>query len=83
MRMVTKIMMTRIIFDDLLPRTSDLYKVIRTILNLNAEKVKLNPMDSRCVIRALKFEMNNKMVDDNYLKRLDELYNDHLIRSKL
>jgi len=54
MRNTAKLMMVRTIFDPSVPPTTDLYKTVNQILNLNGEIVRLHPSDGKRVLRALR-----------------------------
>jgi len=60
MRTTTKLMMDRTIFDSTVPPTTDLYKTVNQIINLDAEKVVLHPSDGRRVLRALRYFTQDK-----------------------
>ena len=74
MRTITKLMMTRTVFDPTVPLVNDLYKTVKQIINLDAEKVHIHPDDCKRVLHALRYFTQE--VDK---KRLTEL----LIRSRL
>jgi hypothetical protein len=77
MRITTKLMMVRTAFDQNVPRTMDLYKTVKQILNLDADKVILHPSDGGRVLHALRVSIQN--VDK---QRLHELFMNEK-RSKL
>jgi hypothetical protein len=74
MRTTTKLMMVRTVFDPTVPRVNDLYKTVKQIINLDAEKVVLHPDDGRRVLHALRF-----FIQDVNKQRLTELF----VRSRL
>ena len=55
MRTITKLMMTRTVFDPNAPRIQDMHATVQHILNLDAPKVILHPSDGRRVIHALRY----------------------------
>ncbi len=76
-RTTTKLMMVRTVFDPSVPPTTDLYKTIKQILNLDAEKVILHPRDGKRVLRSLHYFINeidkdrlNTMFTSGSLKHL-------------
>lgn len=74
MRTITKLMMSRTVFDPTTPRIQDLRATVQNILNLNSEKVRIHPLDGRRVIHALRY-----FVQDIDKRKVDELF----LRSKL
>lgn len=74
MRTSTKLMMVRTIFDPNVPRTYDLYKTMKQIMNLDAEKVHIHPSYRKRVLHALRF-----FVQDVDQQRVNELF----LRSRL
>ena len=74
MRTTTKLMMVRTVFDPTVPLVNDLYKTVKQIINVDAEKVVLHPDDGKRVLHALRF-----FIQDVNKPRLTEL----LIRSRL
>jgi hypothetical protein len=74
MRTITKLMMVRTVFDPTVPPTTDLYKTVKQIINVDAEKVVLHPSDGRRVLRALRH-----FIQDVDKERLTELF----LRSRL
>ena len=62
MRTLTKLMMTRTIFDPNAPRIQDMHTTVQHILNLDSEKVRIHPSDGRRVMHALRYvEIRSKL----------------------
>lgn len=66
--------MSRTIINPNVPRTNDLYKTVKQIINLDAEKVQLHPSDRKRVLHALRF-----FIQDVDQQRVNELF----LRSRL
>ena len=73
MRTITKLMMSRTVFDPNTPRIQDLRATVQNILNLDSEKVRIHPSDGRRVIHALRY----------FVQDVDKRKVDELLRSKL
>jgi hypothetical protein len=64
---------TRTLYDDKSFPTTDLYKTVKQILNLNADKVILHPTDRRRVFNALTFfikDINIELFASSWKKHL-------------
>ncbi len=84
LRIATKVMIVRTLFDPSVPCTLDLYKTIQQILNFNTEKVILHPSDGRRVLHALKFFVQDVNIDElNTLVSSIELRFRKHLRSRL
>jgi 16S rRNA C1402 N4-methylase RsmH len=68
MRTAKKIMMVRTILNPSAPRTTDIYKIITQIMNFHAAKVSIHPTDSKRILRALRY-----FVEDVNIDRVNEL----------
>ena len=68
MRTISKLMMTRTVFDSNASRIQDMHATVQHILNLDAPKVILHPSDGRRVIHALRYFVED--IDKNRLSRL-------------
>jgi hypothetical protein len=55
MRTITKVMMARTVFDTDAPRIQDMHATVKHILNFDAPKVILHPLDGRRVMHALRY----------------------------
>jgi hypothetical protein len=64
MRTITKVMMARTMFDTDAPRIQDMHATVQHILNFDAPKVHIHPLDGRRVMHALRY------VDKDRLSRL-------------
>jgi len=73
MRTITKLMMSRTVFDTTTPRIQDLRATVQHILNLDSEKVRIHPSDGRRVIHALRY----------FVQDVDKRKVDELLQSKL
>jgi hypothetical protein len=76
-RTIKKLMIVRTLFNESAFPTNDLYKTVKQILNLNADKVILHPNDRRRVFNALFFS-----IKDINIARLNELFASNEIRWK-
>ena len=65
MRTISKLMMTRTVFDSNASRIQDMHATVQHILNLDAPKVILHPSDGRRVIHALRYFVED--IDKNRL----------------
>ena len=61
MRTITKVMMARTVFDTDAPRIQDMHATVQHILNLDAPKVHIHPLDGRRVMRALRYIDQSKL----------------------
>jgi hypothetical protein len=55
MRTITKLMMTRTVFDSDVPRIQDMHTTIQHILQFDSPKVRIHPLDGRRVMHALRY----------------------------
>ena len=70
-RTILKLIVVRTIFDSSAPRVTDVYQTVRDILNLNLEKIRLNPSDLHRVVHALQYFIRE--IDPGYSKRINGL----------
>jgi len=63
MRTAKKIMMVRTILNPSAPRTTDIYKTLTQIMNFHAPKVSIHPTDSKRILRALRYFVEDVNID--------------------
>jgi hypothetical protein len=55
MKTITKLMMTRTVFDSDVPRIQNMRATIENILQMDSPKVRIHPLDGRRVMHALRY----------------------------
>jgi len=71
-------MLARTVIHPNAPRIMDLYKTVKQIMNLDAEKVHIHPSDSGRVLHALRFS-----IQDVDKQQMHQLFMNEKLQSKL